>query len=72
MRVHDIAHLELFVEDQVSVPGKRSAARRAACSTEESTMSNEFDDQRRMFLVLKNSEGPHSLWPTAPDASRSI
>jgi MbtH protein len=26
-------------------------------------MSNPFDDEDGTFLVLKNSEGQHSLWP---------
>ncbi|CDG83684.1 MbtH family protein [Janthinobacterium agaricidamnosum] len=26
-------------------------------------MSNPFDDQDAQFLVLRNDEGQHSLWP---------
>lgn len=27
-------------------------------------MANPFDDDQAQFMVLKNSEGQHSLWPS--------
>jgi MbtH protein len=30
-------------------------------------MPNPFDDEDGMFLVLRNSEGQHSLWPQFVD-----
>jgi MbtH protein len=31
-------------------------------------MSNPFDDENGTFLVLRNDEGQHSLWPAFADA----
>lgn len=30
-------------------------------------MTNPFDDSGRMFIVLRNAEGQHSLWPATLD-----
>lgn len=30
-------------------------------------MTNPFDDESGRFLVLRNDEGQHSLWPTSID-----
>ncbi|AMP00701.1 mbtH-like family protein [Collimonas arenae] len=30
-------------------------------------MSHPFDDKQAQFLVLRNDEGQHSLWPTFID-----